>query len=124
MWSIYLFAICACITVLTNLHVYAAAWTSLFVTSALAHSCGPTRPDLVVYIADRIAIAFVICVGSYHYIKSFRTMSTAHKLIPVFSVVAVGLIHFGSTLKWPRRFIAIHVLTAIGHLPIIMASGQ
>jgi hypothetical protein len=94
------------------------------VTSKLAHSCGEERPDLIVYIADRIAIALVICVGSYHFIMSFCKMNVLQKLVPVISLVTVGFLHFRSDMKWPDKFIVIHVLTTIGHLPIILASGM
>lgn len=124
MWSIILLLVCAVITAQGKLYLYSASWTLLFVTSMLSHLHGRNRPDLAIYIADRIAITTVIGAGGYYYREAFRRMNVWQKLVPVFAVIAVAAVHFGTHMKWPEKFVVIHLLTVIGHLPIIHANSR
>lgn len=124
MWSIHIFAILSIITSFERLWEYSLSWILLTITSYLSHSYGTRQPDIKVFVADRIAIAILIVVGCYHYCKSFSCMNRWQRVVPFMTIIAVGCIHFLSNLKWPEKFIIIHVITGIGHLPIIEASSK
>jgi hypothetical protein len=118
-WSIYLFVICAVVAALGKLWVYCAAFALLTMTSALSHSNGPAATDTSIFVADRIAITILVAIGGYYYIKFFRVFDVWLRIIPLAMFAIVCWIYFGSNMKWPEKFIAIHVATFIGHITII-----